>query len=298
MAMYEKVLIPLDGSNAAEIVLPYAGEIAAKLGAEIILMSVSEPTADARDNLYNSYLERIVKRFKKGLKDQGVKKGVKVQTEVLFGRPESEIIRYAEENDVSLIAMASRGLSGEGPWLLGHIAGKVLRATYKPVLLVRIPADSEALKERSLIKRILLPLDGSKVGEAAIPSAESMAQSLGAELVLFQVIRLSALVASEGAAMSSDMIREEEEYRRATAVAYLNGVETGFKGKGLKTSIALASGSPADQIIDYAERNAIDLIAMSTHGRSGIGRWVFGSVTDKVLHSGDTAVLTVRATKE
>ena len=84
MAMYEKVLIPLDGSNAAEIVLPYAGEIAAKLGAEIILMSVSEPTADARDNLYNSYLERIVKRFKKGLKDQGVKKGVKVQTAVLL----------------------------------------------------------------------------------------------------------------------------------------------------------------------------------------------------------------------
>jgi nucleotide-binding universal stress UspA family protein len=296
--MYDKVLVPLDGSNAAEIVLPYAGEIAAKLGAEIVLMSVSEPTADARDNLYVSYLERIVKQFRKELKDQGVKKEVKVKREVLFGKPESEIIRYAEESDVSLITMASRGLSGEGPWLLGHIAGKVLRATDKPVLLIRISVDSEALKERSLFKKILLPLDGSQVGEAAIPSAQSLAQSLGAELVLFQVIRLSALVASEGAAMSSDMIREEEEYRRATAVAYLNGVEKGFKSKGVKTSIALASGSPADQIIDYAEANAIDLIAMSTHGRSGIGRWVFGSVTDKVLHSGNTPVLTVRATKD
>jgi len=57
------------------------------------------------------------------------------------------------------------------------------------------------------------------------------------------------------------------------------------------------SGAAADQILEYAEANGIDLIAMSTHGRSGIGRWVFGSVTDKVLHAGDTAVLTVRATK-
>ena len=296
--MYENVLVTLDGSNAAEIVLPYAEEIVVKFDAEIILMSVSEATADARDHLYRSYLDRMARQFQKELQDQGVKKEVTVRTEVLFGRPESEIIRYAQEKNVKLITMASRGGSGESPWLLGHIAGKVLRATDRPVLLVRAPADGESISRRRLIKRILLPLDGSKVGEAAIPYAESMAQTLEAELVLFQVIRLSALVASEGAAMSSDMIREEEEYRRANALAYLNSVEEGLKNKALNTSVALASGSSADQIIEYAEANAIDLIAMSTHGRSGIGRWVFGSVTDKVLHSGATAVLTVRATKE
>ena len=66
---------------------------------------------------------------------------------------------------------------------------------------------------------------------------------------------------------------------------------------GLKTSTAIEVGLPAQQIIDYAGANDIDLIAMSSHGRTGVGRWVFGSVTDKVLHAGNTAVLVVRAVK-
>jgi nucleotide-binding universal stress UspA family protein len=93
------------------------------------------------------------------------------------------------------------------------------------------------------------------------------------------------------------MIKEEEEAKRGSALAYLDSVGKAFREKGLSTSSIVALGSPADKIIDYADANAIDLIAMSTHGRSGIGRWVFGSVTDKVLHAGDKPVLAVRATK-
>ena len=296
--MYKSVLVPLDGSGAAEIVLPYAEEIAAKFSSEIILLSVSPPTADDKERLYRSYLEGIAENVQGRLEARMGKEKVKVKTEVLFGNSASEILRCADEGNVSLIAMASRGLSGHGPWLLGHVAGKVLRAAENPVLLVRAPAGKAVSRERILVKKILMPLDGSGVGEAAIPCAESLALAMDAEIVLLQVIKLSALVASEGAAMSSAMIREEEEYKRASAIAYLKGIEKNLVDKGVKTAIAVGSGSPADQIIDFAETNSIDLIAMSTHGRSGIGRWVFGSVTDKVLHSGDTAVLTVRAKKE
>jgi nucleotide-binding universal stress UspA family protein len=105
------------------------------------------------------------------------------------------------------------------------------------------------------------------------------------------------LVAAEGATMSSALYEEEEKHRRASAMAYLESVAKDVREKGLSASSAVGSGAPADQIIDYAEANAIDLIAMSTHGRSGITRWVFGSVTDKVLHAGNTVVLTVRASK-
>ena len=296
--MYESVLIPLDGSSAAEISLPYAEEIAAKFNSEIILLSVSAPTADDKDRLYHSYLDGIAENVQGRLEARMGKEKVRVKTEVVFGKSASEILRYADEGNVSLIAMASRGLSGHGPWLLGHVAGKVLRAAEIPVLLVRPSADKAVSKEGALVKKILLPLDGSKVGEAAIPCVESLALTLNAEIVLLQIIKLSALVASEGAAMSSAMIREEEEFKRASAVAYLKDIEKNLLAKGLKTAIAVGSGSPADQIIDFAETNSIDLIAMSTHGRSGIGRWVFGSVTDKVLHSGDTSVLTVRAKKD
>ena len=296
--MYERILVPLDGSNVGEIVLPYTAEIAAKTGIELILVSVSEPTADAREHLYRFYLERIAEQVKQQIEDWGARGEAKVRIEVLVGSPASEILRYADERNVSLIAIASRGRTGQGRWLLGNIAAKVLRATGKPVLLIRSPADTKALQQRGLVKRILVPLDGSKVGEAAIPYAVGLAQELGSELVLYQVLKHIVLLAAEGATMSSAMYEEEEKYRRASATAYLESIGRGFREKGVSTSSALGLGAPADKIIDYAEANAIDLIAMSTHGRSGITRWVFGSVTDKVLHAGNTPVLTVRASKD
>jgi nucleotide-binding universal stress UspA family protein len=293
--MYERILVPLDGSDAAEIVIPYAEEIVSRLGAEIILVSVSEPTPDERDHLYHSYLERIVEQVQRQLADWKAEEGAKVQSEVLPGRPVNEILRYADEKNVSLITMASRGRSGQGPWLLGNIVNKVLRATVKPMLLIRAPADNAALQRRSLVKRILVPLDGSRLGESGIPNAETFAQVFGGELVLLSVLERPMLFDAGASSTSVTAHIEEEEQSRASAMAYLHTVEKALQKKGLSTSSVLGSGSPADQIIDYAETNAIDLIVMSTHGRSGIGRWVFGSVTDKVVHAGDTPVLTARA---
>jgi nucleotide-binding universal stress UspA family protein len=295
--MYERIMVPLDGSDAAEMALPYAEEITAKTGAELLLVSVTEPSLDEKDHLYESYLERIEGRVLSELESWGVAGEPTVHSEVLVGSPASEIIGYADERDVSLIIMASRGRSRKGPWQMGHIAAKVLRATNRPALLVRAPVDEMARSQHRLVKRILVPLDGSDVGEAALPWAVELAQQLETELILYQVVKHVMVLATEGAAMSSEMYEEEEKFRRAAAKAYLEDIGKAALEKGLNISHALGSGPPADQIIDYAEANEIDLIAMSTHGRSGISRWVFGSVTDKVLHSGNTAVLTVRAGK-
>ena len=144
-----------------------------------------------------------------------------------------------------------------------------------------------------------MPLDGSKLGEVAIPYAEALAQALGSQLVLFQTFLTPTLGGAYEyrRTMSRIDFKEEEEQLRASALNYLDSLGKTFQEKGLTTSSAVRVGSAADQILEYAEANGIDLIAMSTHGRSGIGRWVLGSVTDKVLHAGDTAVLTVRATK-
>lgn len=296
--MYERILVPLDGSNAAEIALPYAEEIAAKVGGEMILASVSELAASDMDHLYRSYLGRIVEQVGGQLRDWGAKEETRVKSDILLGKPAGEILRYADENNVSLITMASLGRSSRGPWILGNIAAKVLRATGKPVLLIRAPANQAALQKKSLVRKILVPLDGSELGEMAIPCAEALAQVLGAELILFQAFTPPAM---EGAyrysSISTTTLKEAEERTRESALSYLNHLGKAFREKGLKTSVVVKSGAAADQILEYAEANAIDLIAMSTHGRSGIGRWVFGSITDKVLHAGDTAVLTVRATK-
>jgi nucleotide-binding universal stress UspA family protein len=294
--MHETILVPLDGSSAAEIVFPFVEEIAAKLGSRIILVTVSESGSADLDHLFRSYLERVREQVQTQLKDYGAEEVSKLYSKVLLGAPADEILRYADEADASLIVMASRGSSGRGPWLLGSIAGKVLRASGRPVLLIRAPADATALQQKSVLKRILVPLDGSVIGEAAIPFTEALGKALYAELVLYHVVEPVTTWAGYGVEVGYN-IPQDSESRKVSALAYLEGVRKRLTEKGLITTIEVEAGRAADLIIDYAKSKPIDIIAMSTHGRSGIGRWVFGSVTDKVLHSGDAAVLVVRAAK-
>ncbi len=289
--MYETILVPLDGSRAAEMVIPYAVEIAANLENEIFLVSVSE---NSTPELHDSYLKSMATQVERQLKDHASKKEVKVHSEVLLGEPAREILNSAYKINASLIAMTSRGSSKQDKWLLGSIAAKVLRATNKPILLVRATASEAALRQKRLVEKILVPLDGSELGAVAIPYAEVLAQALMAELVFFQA---TPMTVTSGISEGGMLYGELAENMRASALAYLDSVAKPLKERGLKVSVAVALGSPADQIIDYAKQNAVDVIAMSTHGRTGIGRWVFGSVTDKVLHAGDTAVLVIRANK-
>jgi nucleotide-binding universal stress UspA family protein len=294
--MYKKILIPLDGSSAAEIVLPYAEEIAAKLSSEITVVTISESSTTDIDHLYRSYLEQLSGQVRRELKEYGAKEGLAVNSEVLLGIPSDEIARCAAESDVSLIAMASTGSSGQGPLLLGSITPKIIRVTDRPLLLIRVPASHEVIQQKKLVKKILVPLDGSRVGEAAILHTEALARVLGAELVLIQVIEPVVAWAGFEGSMSYAAPQDEESMKSA-AIAYLSSVAKPLKESGLSTSIAIGFGSSADQIIDYATANAIDLIAMSSHGRSGIGRWLFGSVTSKLLRAADTPLLVIRATK-
>ncbi|MBI2851561.1 MAG: universal stress protein [Chloroflexi bacterium] len=291
--MYERLLVPLDGSLVAGIVLPYVVEIAARFNSEIVLVSVSESKAPDVDYLYRSYLEHVSEETRSRLRLFQVEESeAAVHEHVLRGHPPSEILRYADEVDAGLIIIASRGAASGGPWLLGDVAAKILRASTRPVLLVRTPARAEVIQQRSLIKKILVPLDGSRIGEAALPAAEAMAKPLGAELVLFQSVEAVFQAAPYNVAFPR---QTPDERVQGEAHAYLNGVSKLLREHGLVVSTVVETGPAPERIIDYAKANAIDVIAMSTHGRSGIGRWVFGSVTDKVLHAGDTAVLVVRA---
>jgi nucleotide-binding universal stress UspA family protein len=295
--MYERIMVPLDGSNAAEMVLPYAEEIAAKFNSEIALVSVAEPTPAESDHLFRAYLTTIQEKVRTELGNWGAKLGTPVTIEVLAGKPAQEILSYAADKNVSLVVMASRGTSGQGPWRLGNIAAKVLRATTKPVLLVRKGAPAEGLQRKGLIKKILVPLDGSKVAEQIVPHAEELARGMGAELILFHAYEtfLGVISGEAMVTMPAEEIKEVNKNREEDAKAYLKTIAGTLREMGLTLSEVVASGDPADGILSYAESDAVDIISMSTHGLSGIKRWVFGSVTDKVLHAGDMPVLVVRA---
>jgi nucleotide-binding universal stress UspA family protein len=152
-------------------------------------------------------------------------------------------------------------------------------------------------KDISRFKRILLPLDGSELGEASLPYVEELAIVTKAEVILLQVVKPHYDIAlAEG--YTSHLGRISAEYlthASAAAKDYLNSVKERLAKMGITARSEVEVGSPAERIVGYAKESNIDLIAMSTHGRSGIGRWLLGSVADKVIHAADRPILLVRA---
>jgi nucleotide-binding universal stress UspA family protein len=292
LEVYDRILVPLDGSESAEMALPYAEAIAAKFKSEITLISVVESENIDAKHLYRSYLDHAAEIVMRELKEWEAREGVVVRDELISGKPANVIIEYATEHKESLIVMASHGSSGRGAWLLGSVAAKILRASDTPVLLVKVPAREEAIRERRLFNSILLPLDGSKLGEAAIPHAVALAREVGARLTLFRVVEQY----SDGGRAERYVGSGDESKKMAHA--YLEKVRRVLKETGLDASSAISIGDPAPEIISYAAANQVDLICLSSHGESGVTHWVFGSVTDKLLHAGDTPVIMVRRTKK
>lgn len=153
-----------------------------------------------------------------------------------------------------------------------------------------------------MFSRVIVPLDGSKVGEAAIPVIEQLVDKLApgtkVEVILMGVITTLRHWVVVGEASAPVSYTEEELKRIKERVNdYLNKTGESLKKKGVSISTIVSSGNAADEIIKAAEESKADLIAMSTHGRSGLRRMAFGSITDKVLHRSRLPVLTVRASE-
>jgi len=151
-----------------------------------------------------------------------------------------------------------------------------------------------------MYERILVPLDGSKVGEAALAHVEKlvskMAPKVKTEVILFQVISsLTHYVIAGEASVQVPYSEKEIEQIKKKAKNYLDKAGESLRSKGVTVKTKVATGKAAKEIVKAADEIKVDLIAMSTHGRSGLSRLTFGSITDKVLRAGTVPVLVVRA---
>ncbi|MGE5464364.1 MAG: universal stress protein [Syntrophothermus sp.] len=144
-----------------------------------------------------------------------------------------------------------------------------------------------------MYRKILVPLDGSKVAEGVLPHAKALAYSEGAELILLTVGANPVLdFAFSDPGLAQDAIQEQEERSKK----YITEIEGQLKASGFKTSTVLRVGSVAEVILGVAEELGVDCIAMSTHGRTGPARWLLGSIAERVVHNSKVPVLLIRAT--
>jgi len=298
--MYTRILVPLDGSKVAEQVLPYTRWLAGALKIPVELLGVIDvvgiaASTDAARARYfgmlvedgkrasKTYLERISPTFQE----------VSVKCSVETGKPEDVIIEKGASDKGTLIAMATHGRSGMNRWLLGSIAEEVLRGTSNPLLIVRAAEEGKSEGVASF-KSVVVPLDGSELAETVLPGVIDLAKRTNLEVVLTRAYALPVAVyagADDYYIPNYDELKAEV---KKEALVYLEAKVNELKGKGLKVASVLLDGPAAEEIIGFARRTPDNLVAMCSHGRSGLKRWVLGSVTEKVVrHSGDP-VLVIR----
>jgi nucleotide-binding universal stress UspA family protein len=298
-----QILVPLDGSLLAEQVLPCAIALSQGLGSELVLFGAvslpcdTEVILDRAGVKSDALLEELKAEADEHLCEvvrQLRERGVTARRVLQCGPAAEAIVAYAEQMEVRQIVMATHGYNGPNRWTHGSVAERVVQAASVPVLLFRVK-EKEFCDPRQPMccRRILVPLDGSFRSERVLPVVAPMAQALDSELVLFQVpiCYVSGWMMGDGFLPVQGVLATAEQ----DAQVYLGEVAARLQQEGLRASIATAIGAVADSIVRYAEENRMDLIAMSTHGRTGLRRWALGSVADRVLRAGRVPLLLVRA---
>jgi len=288
--MLQQILVPLDGSGEAESVLPYLRDLAPRFDSRVYILGVG---IGSRTRRVNRLLEDYINRTALSLRGDNVK----ADPVVLYGIAPDKILDFVVQKEIDLIIMATHGRSGVTRWWMGSVAEKVISETPAPVLLVRSRRHkkTKAAGKLHLLDKILAPLDGSDIGQAALPYIETLAIEARASVSLLQIVSPPGTV--EASLLGGPDWRKFVKAMQDAGEDYLKIVAKKFNEKGIKTVYEVVSGDPADKIVEYAEDNKMSLIAMSTHGRTGLARWVLGSVADKILHGSTMPILLVRSPK-
>lgn len=280
--MLNNILVPFDGSELAERAFPYATALARAGGARLILLHARTAAGGAIRTVAD--LAPAADR----LRDSGVT----VEPEVYDadrGAIGRTICQAALGWRAELIVMTTHGRGGLGRWLYGSVADETLRQAAVPVLLVS--SDGVHCWPSGRAPRVLVPLDGSALAEAALDSASELAEALGAELLLLQVLepppqRLQAY--------APEVARVRAKAELADSQYYLELMAKLIQRAKHRVTTHAVHGSPATTIAEIARTEGCDLIAMATHGRAGLARLVLGSVAAGVLQRTGIPLLLTR----
>jgi nucleotide-binding universal stress UspA family protein len=283
-------MVPLDGTQFAEAALPIAMSLARRDGLALQLVTVWQPTLPLYDTMglldqweqrrrteRLEYMTEIAQRVEKA-------SGLHVSVEHLVGRPGEVLPTLAELNGLDLVVMTTYGRGFFGQAALGSVADQVLRKGTSPLLLVRpdeeLPQSEIAPAEP--IRRILVPLDGSAVAETALQESVLTSPTEPTELILLRVLAFPIAPADR------EIVRAEKK----ASEAYLEGIAKRLASWNCKViTRASEEASPWTGIVDFAEANAIDLIAMTTHGRGGAAKLLLGSIANRVVRMSSVPVL-------
>ncbi len=283
--MNERILVPLDGSPLAEQVLPYVSILGKAFGSSVNLFRVFDPVPEEMsDPAHGIYIDRLASavrntaiEYLERIKNSAAELGDAVSTSAHEGDAASLIVNEAAKDPNTLIAMSTHGRSGITRWVMGSVTDKVLRATTNPLLIVRArPQEGSEQSSASVhIDNLVVPVDGSPRAEEVLPHLVALSKSIGGMVSLVRVVP-----SRDGESEANTYVSEVAARLRQEGVSLVED--------------QVRQGEPAGELLDMLQSSPHTLVAMTTRGRSGLERWVLGSVTDRVVRHSGTPVLVIR----
>lgn len=318
--MIRRLVIGLDGSTLAEAALPLAEQLARASKVRLVLVravptgTLLAPIDEANPNVLRYVapdsaadadpqaaraLAREAEAYLAKVAADLRERGVISETVVVPGDPADVLLEEARVRHADAIVLTTHGRSGLGRLVYGSVAETVLANSALPILLVRAGMPPREPHTSDAPLRLLVPLDGSPMGEKVLPVATKLATALTAHVFIVRI------VPSSSASSTAETIRfgsPHHDLRRnvleRAAQSYVDEIARDLRSHGLSVSTAVRIGHPADGIMAAAKACDASLIVMATHGRTGVARALVGSVALDVLQRGSRPVLVVRPPTE
>lgn len=297
--MNAPILVTLDGSELAEQALPHAAALSRRLGAPLLLLRVPEPVwvADVSAGLWISHPvedaehQAEARAYLAAVAARPELQGLDVQTELAAFPAVQGLLDAIAAKRPRLVVITTHGRSGLRRAVLGSVAEKLIRASHASVYVVRAAEVPRA----PAFDRLLVALDGSPLPEAALRQAEAIAAGGKAQLLLTHVPMVPGYASAlpEAAGLQPNLMLREME----AATGYLDGQAMRLSAAGIAAETrmeVIAEGTVAEGLLAAARDWRADLVFLTPHGRTGLGRWLFGSVSADLLRHADRPVWLVR----
>lgn len=278
--MTSPTLIPVDGSKLSDRILDSVIPLVSRKPTELLLLQVVPNRGTAVEqseelDIATEHLDTLAATLRE--------QGLTVEQRIDRGEPADCILKAADESNARLIAMSTHGRSGASRLVRGSVAERVLRASSTPVFLCN-PETTEDAATR--FKKILVPLDGSVLSDGILPWVEELALTYGSQVTL---LRVQPFIYTS---MPSPVL-VGELWNEAATRATLDEQRARLEAAGVEVSVQAAYGVESAEILAAAAE--ADLVAMTTHGRSGPSRWWFGSVAESVTRHCSCPLLVLRS---
>ncbi|MFC6615018.1 universal stress protein [Halopenitus salinus] len=297
--MYETILIPVDGSEHAIRAAEHGSRLAGAFDADLHLLNVAD--VQSAGGLFNAggvdgeFVRRIEEEGRNVLEAAADaiegRYDAEISTAVVRGEPSETILEHAEEVGADLLAMGTHGRTGVNRYIAGSVTERVVRLSETPVLTTRATVESDP--ERGY-DDVLVPTDGSEAAEVAVEHGLAIAERTGARVHAVSVVSVRGLETNP----EYTRIAELREHLTGNAKEAVDDILARAEERGIDAVGSVPNGSPGSILLEYVDEHDVDLVAMGTHGRTGLDRYLIGSTAERLIRRCAVPVVAVNAGRQ